>query len=115
MTCFDLFWYVVIPVFVSNFAPASLHLLKCSWTHTLVVVVVVIIIIIIIIIIIKGVHIYKSDILVVTVYYHLLLFCVCIESVFSFKTYWLIDYIMSVSHKLFCCEKNVWAEHDRDK
>ena len=48
-------------------------------------------------------------------YYHLLLFCVCIESVFRFKTYWLIDYIMSVSHKLFCCEKSVWAEHDRDK
>jgi hypothetical protein len=50
-----------------------------------------------------------------SVYYHLPLFCMCMESVFDFKTYWLIDYIMSACHKLFCCEKIVLAEHERDK
>jgi len=34
MTRFDWFWYIYQCLF-SNFTPISLHMLKCSWAHTI--------------------------------------------------------------------------------
>ena len=34
LTCFYWFWYMFVPVFLSNYTPVSLHMLKCSCAHT---------------------------------------------------------------------------------